>query len=38
MDGDTVKIIGIGSPFGPVVVVVRLNRPDKINKIEISLG
>jgi hypothetical protein len=37
-NGDTVKIIGSGSPFGPLNVVVRFDGADRINKIDIGLG
>ncbi|MEX2245428.1 MAG: nuclear transport factor 2 family protein [Dehalococcoidia bacterium] len=37
-DGDTVKIIGTGSPFGPIKVVVGFDGTDKVNKIDIGLG
>jgi hypothetical protein len=38
MEGDTVKITGTGSPFGPVAVVVGFDGGDRINKIDIGLS
>jgi hypothetical protein len=37
-DGDTVKIVGAGSPFGPIKVVLGFNGSDQINRIEIGLA
>ena len=37
-EGDTVKIIGTGSPFGPIKIVVGFNASDQINKFDIGLG
>ena len=36
--GDAVKIVGTGSPFGPVQVLLSFNDDDKINKIDIGLA
>ncbi|MEX2245427.1 MAG: nuclear transport factor 2 family protein [Dehalococcoidia bacterium] len=38
MEGDTVKLIGTGSPFGPVIVVVGFDSADRISRIDIGLG
>ena len=37
-EGDTVKIIGTGSPFGPIKIVVGFDASDQINKFDIGLG
>jgi hypothetical protein len=37
-EGDAVKIVGTGSPFGPIKVVMAFNAEDKINKVDIGLG
>lgn len=37
-DGDAVKIVGTGSPFGPIRILIGFNADDKINKIDIALG
>ena len=37
-DGDDVKIVGTGSPFGPVKVLLGFNEDGKINKIDIGLA
>jgi hypothetical protein len=37
-DGDTVKIVGTGSPFGPVKVVLGFNGSDQIKSIDIGLA
>ena len=37
-EGDTVKIVGTGSPFGPIRILVGFNTDDKINKIDIGLA
>jgi hypothetical protein len=35
---DTVKILGSGSPFGTIKIVLTFNSDDKINKIEAGLA
>ena len=37
-DGDNVKIVGDGSPFGPVRILFSFTGEDKIQKIDIGLG
>ena len=37
-EGDTVKIIGTGSPFGPIKIVMGFNASDQINKFDIGMG
>jgi hypothetical protein len=37
-DGGSVKIVGTGSPFGPVKVVLGFNDADQINRIDIGLA
>ena len=37
-DGDSVKIVGTGSPFGPVKIVLGFDGSDQINKIDIGLA
>ena len=37
-DGDEVKIIGTGSPFGPIKIVLTYNADDQISKIEAGLA
>jgi hypothetical protein len=37
-EGDKVKIVGTGSPFGPIRILVGFNDEDKINNIDIGLG
>jgi hypothetical protein len=37
-DGDAVKVVGTGSPFGPVKIVLGFNASDQINKIDIGLA
>lgn len=37
-DGDNVKIVGDGSPFGPVRILISFTGDDKIQKVDISLG
>ena len=37
-DGDEVKVIGTGSPFGPIKIVLTYNADDQINKIEAGLA
>jgi hypothetical protein len=37
IEGDSVKLVGTGSPF-PVLVVVSFDTDDKINRIDISLS
>ncbi len=37
-DGDTVKIVGTGSPFGPIKLVLGFNGSDEINRIDIGLA
>lgn len=37
-DGDAVKIVGTGSPFGPIKLVLGFNEADQINKIDIGLA
>ena len=36
--GDAVKIVGTGSPFGPVQVVLGFNDAELINRIDIGLA
>jgi hypothetical protein len=38
VDGDVATIVGTGSPFGPIKLVVGFNGSDQINKIDIGLG
>jgi hypothetical protein len=38
IDGDTATIVGTGSPFGPIKLVLGFNASDQINKIDIGLG
>jgi hypothetical protein len=37
-EGDTVKSVGTGSPFGPIKVVAHFDAADKIDKIDVGLG
>jgi hypothetical protein len=37
-DGDEVKVLGSGSPFGTIKVVFGFNGDDQINKIDIGLA
>ena len=37
-DGDGVKIVGTGSPFGPVKVAIGFNDADQISRIDIGLA
>jgi hypothetical protein len=37
-DGDTVSVVGTGSPFGNIKVVLGFNGSDEINKIDIGLA
>ncbi len=37
-DGDTVSIVGTGSPFGNIKVVLGFNASDEIDKIDIGLA
>ncbi len=37
-DGDNVKIVGDGSPFGPVRILISFTGDDKIQKVDIGLG
>lgn len=37
-EGDSVKIIGSGGPFGTLKIVLAFNSDDKINKIEEGLA
>lgn len=37
-EGDSVKVLGSGSPFGTIKVVLAFNADDKINKIDIGLA
>lgn len=37
-EGDTVSIIGTGSPFGPIKIQLGFNAQDQINKIDIGLA
>lgn len=37
-EGDTVKSVGTGSPFGPIKVVAHFDATDKIDKVDIGLG
>ncbi len=37
-EGDTVKIIGTGSPFGSIKIALGFNASDQINKIDIGLA
>ena len=37
-DGDDIKIIGAGSPFGPIKIVLTYNADDQISKIEAGLA
>ncbi len=37
-EGDSVKILGSGSPFGTIKIVLSFNADDKINKIDAGLA
>ncbi|OGO50787.1 MAG: hypothetical protein A2148_03660 [Chloroflexi bacterium RBG_16_68_14] len=37
-EGDSVKIVGTGSPFGPIKIVLAFNADDMINRIEAGLA
>lgn len=37
-DGDNVKIVGDGSPFGPLRILISFAADDKIKKVDIGLG
>ncbi len=37
-DGDDIKIIGTGSPFGPIKIVLTYNADDQISKIKAGLA
>ncbi len=37
-EGDNVKILGTGSPFGTIKIVLSFNDEDKINKIDAGLA
>lgn len=37
-DGENVKIVGDGSPFGPIRILVSFNDSDQISKVDIGLG
>ena len=37
-EGDEVKIVGTGSPFGPIKIVLTYNADDQISKIEAGLA
>jgi hypothetical protein len=38
VSGDTVTIVGTGSPFGPIKITMGFNGSDQINKLDIGLG
>jgi hypothetical protein len=38
LEGDTVSIVGTGSPFGPIKILIGFNGDDQINKIEVGLS
>ncbi|HXF50916.1 MAG TPA: nuclear transport factor 2 family protein [Dehalococcoidia bacterium] len=38
LEGDNVKIVATGAPFGPIKVVLGFNDEDKINRIEVGLA
>jgi hypothetical protein len=37
-DGDNVTVVGSGSPFGNIKVILGFNASDEINKIDIGLA
>jgi hypothetical protein len=37
-EGGDIKIVGTGSPFGPIRILLGFDGSDKINKIDIGLG
>jgi SnoaL-like domain len=37
-EGDSIKILGTGSPFGTIKIVLSFNDDDKINKIDAGLA
>jgi hypothetical protein len=37
-EGDNVTVVGTGSPFGPIKLVLGFNASDEINKIDIGLA
>jgi hypothetical protein len=37
-EGDTVKVLGTGSPFGTIKMVLTFNPEDKISKIDAGLA
>jgi hypothetical protein len=37
-EGSDIKIVGTGSPFGPIRILLGFDGSDKINKIDIGLG
>ena len=37
-EGENIKVVGTGSPFGPVKVVLGFNDADLINRIDIGLA
>ena len=37
-EGDSIKVVGSGSPFGPIKIVFTFNAEDKISKIEAGLA
>jgi hypothetical protein len=37
-EGDTIKILGSGSPFGTIKILLSFNAEDKINKIDAGLA
>ena len=37
-EGGDIKIVGTGSPFGPIRILIGFNADDKINKVDIGLG
>lgn len=38
LEGDSVKIVATGAPFGPIKVVLGFNDEDKINRIDVGLA
>jgi hypothetical protein len=36
-EGDTVKIVGTGSPHGPIKIIVGFNASDQINRLDTGL-
>lgn len=37
-DGEAMKIVGTGSPFGPIKIVLSFNAEDQINRIDAGLA